>query len=864
MKTTWELNLKGNAASAAKRAHREVAALAKALRDLRAIAPLASSSLSGVASPATLRNLRTEVGLVRQLGRELKRNNTERDRARREDRRRTSNNGGPTRVDGLFSQRELARLRALGDANQRRFSRDRARREQNDQRSAARSAERQRRIDDQTARMARRLQQGVARDRARDEARGARDALHHRRVVNRHFAQQARNLQRQERARNRDIADPLGTLRRNFAENNPRLAGAMQIGGAVMGGLGAVASIVMAIVRTTLTAIAAVAGLAVGFAALATSLGHAVLQMIAFREGALMTLSTLARTRGEGLRPGETMDQRARRVRQQREGSARTDFYWAQDFARRTPLDMTQVVELQTQAAAAQYRGAQSREIVQAAADAGALHPNDPTTASRFILQMGQLRNSAVARSTDYRPAAMAAGVSETAAIRRAAIAAGVVQRQGEGESAYQRRIRTAQGNGQITGRQMHDAILAEQRAMLGGPAGSFATSQSGSIGATLSNLGESFQSFVTSIDGLERLPGILALKAMLTQIADTFAGATNNGKRLQAFFATFINQASGLVGGIFGPGGFDGALSQALDTAKELFPIVRGVLSAFGEGFMQNFAPVIAELRRMWTEGKQNGPELVRFAREFGRGLARISVFMLAITAGVFRLGAWLVMNFEAIERWAGRLIHLMPFLAMLRQVASTVGSLSSPGDAAGRIAGDAVRQRLGNNVAGNLAANAVTGAVRDHVNGQFQQIGQAMGDGVAQGFRDRQGYMQSEVSSVMNSLPTQARNDLAIKSPSRVFAEIGQYMAEGVTLGLTAGAPGAQAAVSSLVAPPAPGGLLGGLGGAAPNVTFHVEVNGAQNPEGVVDELRSRVEEIAAGFFERVALMGGAVETG
>ena len=55
----------------------------------------------------------------------------------------------------------------------------------------------------------------------------------------------------------------------------------------------------------------------------------------------------------------------------------------------------------------------------------------------------------------------------------------------------------SAQGNGGITGRQMHDAILEEQRSQLGSRnSGDFARSQSGSMAAVLSNLGEGFQGF--------------------------------------------------------------------------------------------------------------------------------------------------------------------------------------------------------------------------------------------------------------------------------------------------------------------------------------------------------------------------------
>lgn len=792
--TTWKLTLKDGASSPAKRAHREVAALVRVLRDLEDVAPGASRALGGVVGAESIRNLRTQVGLTKELGRELRRNNSERRRANR-----PASGVGRTRAEGMSTDpRALAegvRFQQRARALQQRHGAQQLRQTQRDRAAETRANQnffqRQSRMTQQSFRENDRLRAGQRRA-------------------------------EQQRQRSLDRTPGFGSL--------------LAAGGR---GAGAIVSGMMGIVSATLSAVVAIAGLAAGFAGLSLLIGGALLRMISFRESTVMTLQTLMRVPGEaGMSPQQ---QRAAR------GTAtRDEFRWASQFARETPLDTQQVVGLRRQAATSGYQGEEARRMTSAAADAGALRPDDPTAGSRFILQMGQLRNSSRARSADYRPATQAAGVNEQAAMRRAAIAAGVVQRSGETDPAYQRRVDQAQGNGQITGRQMHDAILAEQNAQLGNQQhGDFARSQSGSLAATLSNLGEGFQAFVTSIEDIEALPGIVALKAMLRDVAATLAGTTNNGKALQAIFAGLVNDSAMFIGTIFGEGGFDGALSSVMETAKEVWPIIRAMATEFRGGFMEGFGPFLAELRQAASMARGDGQGLIQWSREFGRSLGIIATFMLRLTVLVGQGWGLLIADLgrvedfgNAVNRFKASILGMLNPLTQLRTILEGLSTL--PGFGGLRPTVDALR-----------SAEAFFG------------IGQQMGDGVAAGFRSRQAFMQGEISSVMASLPATARTDLQIKSPSRVMAEIGQYMAEGVTVGLDSGAGGVQSAMSSVVAPPSLPGLSRGMGGMGAPIVVDVggiHISGAQDAAGVLDELRTKVEEIFVGVMERVALTGGA----
>ncbi len=67
----------------------------------------------------------------------------------------------------------------------------------------------------------------------------------------------------------------------------------------------------------------------------------------------------------------------------------------------------------------------------------------------------------------------------------------------------------------------------------------------------------------------------------------------------------------------------------------------------------------------------------------------------------------------------------------------------------------------------------------------GDFRDVGKQMMDGVAQGIEDGRSGVVNAVASVIAAAVRRARSDLDINSPSKVFAEIGGYMAAGLDEG-------------------------------------------------------------------------------
>ncbi len=67
----------------------------------------------------------------------------------------------------------------------------------------------------------------------------------------------------------------------------------------------------------------------------------------------------------------------------------------------------------------------------------------------------------------------------------------------------------------------------------------------------------------------------------------------------------------------------------------------------------------------------------------------------------------------------------------------------------------------------------------------GEFRDVGESLMDGVAQGVRDGQSGVVNAIASALRAAVRAAKEEMDINSPSRVMAEIGDYMAQGIGVG-------------------------------------------------------------------------------
>lgn len=132
---------------------------------------------------------------------------------------------------------------------------------------------------------------------------------------------------------------------------------------------------------------------------------------------------------------------------------------------------------------------------------------------------------------------------------------------------------------------------------------------------------------------------------------------------------------------------------------------------------------------------------------------------------------------------------------------------------------------------------------------------IGNNVGDGLAIGMQQRTGKVQAAAAGLAAAAQIKARQDLKVRSPSRVFMQIGSYISEGLAIGITRGAGAPVGAMGRLtgslaVAGSRPmAGSSGRGGGAAVSasptpVVNHFHIN--QQPGEDAQALAERVAEL------------------
>lgn len=149
--------------------------------------------------------------------------------------------------------------------------------------------------------------------------------------------------------------------------------------------------------------------------------------------------------------------------------------------------------------------------------------------------------------------------------------------------------------------------------------------------------------------------------------------------------------------------------------------------------------------------------------------------------------------------------------------------------------------------------------GAAVDWLKGlSLESIGRDLITGLARGVTGGAGAVVSSITDAVNGGVAAAKKALGIASPSKVFAEIGAYTAEGMAGGVDAKAGEVQGSLTSMVAAPAvniaaPEGKGGGH-------TFYLTVNAntASDAQAIGATIREQLLSLLEGD---VAQLGGAV---
>lgn len=594
-----------------------------------------------------------------------------------------------------------------------------------------------------------------------------------------------------------------------------RLGGAMGALGAVGGGFGAAAGVAVGLTTAVFGAAEAFLSMASSAVSMVASIGESVLQMIAFREASISTL---------------------RMMNGGNAAAAAEQYQFARQFARETPLDTQQVLELQAQVSTAGFRGQQNRDVVLAGADVGAANPNDSTAASRYVRAVSQIRNAGRVRAQEMNQLGEV-GIGRRDLLLALGRQANVRQNRGESEAAFLARLGQMQERGRFTGEQGVAAAQDVVRQRSGGTLGAYSRSQGETLLGTLSNLRGALFDLVTGINGIENAPGVRALKAVLNGIANNLAGAGVHGKRLQAIVGRVVNDFAMIGAG--GLSDLSDTFTGLLDGAKDFLPMVRDVAAATSNG-------AIGEARR------QLGFIMASMGDTFGGPDAAANAGLLA--QSVVSLGGASIRASIALADLLGTMtvgLDRLQSIAITPALANgALDGLSAPVSNMDRLRG-----ALGDRDAQQRVALGTLGESLG-----MQGVGAQAVNGIRAGIAAQRPALDADVRSLAGSIPTTATEALEIRSPSRVMADaVGRYIPEGIALGIEAGRGPLDQAMGSLVSP-GDVGTAGGLGGMGRGLSIEnltIQVGAGANEETGRDVARGLIDELVA-LLEVPALAG------
>jgi len=138
-----------------------------------------------------------------------------------------------------------------------------------------------------------------------------------------------------------------------------------------------------------------------------------------------------------------------------------------------------------------------------------------------------------------------------------------------------------------------------------------------------------------------------------------------------------------------------------------------------------------------------------------------------------------------------------------------------------------------------------------------EWSNAAQNIIDGIVNGIKNGSGLVWDAMKNLGNGAIDSFKEALGIHSPSRVFAEAGLNITRGVEQGVDQGAPGANAAVGSMMT--VPSGVVGGGGtrGGASGATFNITVNASG---GDATSIAEAVQDAVTRVLEGMATSMGA----
>jgi len=479
--------------------------------------------------------------------------------------------------------------------------------------------------------------------------------------------------------------------------------------------------------------------------------------------------------------------------------AAGRQFRNAVTVANQTPLDTRDVITQTQSFAVAGFGEREIAPLIAASADLGAAFGQ--RSSEGFALALSQIRATGTLQGQELLQLTNA-NVSRMAVLdsvaRQMNLGHGEVGRRAAISAISQRRVSSGVGE---------QAALDAVRGRLdqGGQLGSFARRQSETLTGAISNARNAIFNLMIGID-FGNVPGIVAFKNVLLQVTAALTSGSPAAASLRAGITGAANAIGGLLARAVNPATIAATittLSSGFATVQRVaamaWPVVQSFIRGVGPGFAAGVAPLRALFAQLSAGG---GPS---------------AGTMLVITRAALGLGQVLGFAGGAAVAFTGAIgTFASVTAAVFTTVVGLVGSVLLP-----------IRQA-------------------------FLGVGTNIVGGIIDGIRGGVGAMTGAVTGLGASAIASARAALGIRSPSRVFADlIGAQIPAGIAMGVNAGAPAANDAVSGIVNPSVP--ALGGRGGASVSLT--INVTGGGQPGETARAIRAEVEDALGSIFGQMA---------
>lgn len=155
------------------------------------------------------------------------------------------------------------------------------------------------------------------------------------------------------------------------------------------------------------------------------------------------------------------------------------------------------------------------------------------------------------------------------------------------------------------------------------------------------------------------------------------------------------------------------------------------------------------------------------------------------------------------------------------------------------------------------DVVSDVIVGLITD-----FSGYGGRLIQGFVDGITAGGAAVVKAVTGVVGGGIAAAKNLLGIASPSKVFAGIGDFTAQGFAEGVEGGSGDARSALEDMVAPPKAGGAGEGGGAKFGGVVINIHISGrGESDDGIVAKFREVVLDIFEG--DALAMGGGEAAT-